>query len=224
MTVHAYTIVRKERASIQLTVTPDMVIVVTCPKRLSVEDIDAFVKRKRLWVGKQVAFFRKYKKRVYQKEYVSGESFFYLGRQYQLIVRKAVKDSVILSHGKLIVASSLGGAHKMHIKKLVEIWYKERAREIFPECFDEVYKKFLYKKDILLRVAVMSKKWGSFRNNIVTLNPRLMQASKDAIEYVITHELCHVKYKNHDKKFWKLLDEKCPGWEKVKEKLEVKFG
>lgn len=68
----------------------------------------------------------------------------------------------------------------------------------------------------------MKRRWGSFLSqDKVILNPKLIHASKDCIDYVIVHELCHLKYKDHNKKFWHLLDEKYPEWKKVKEKLET---
>jgi hypothetical protein len=71
----------------------------------------------------------------------------------------------------------------------------------------------------------MQKRWGScIRGKSIVLNPLLIHASKDCIDYVITHELCHVKYKNHDKRFFKLLNSKYPKWEKVKNKLEMRLS
>ena len=68
----------------------------------------------------------------------------------------------------------------------------------------------------------MRRRWGSIlKQKKVLLNPKLIHASKDCIDYVITHELCHRKYKNHDKRFYKYLQEKYPRWEKVKDKLEI---
>ena len=55
----------------------------------------------------------------------------------------------------------------------------------------------------------------------IILHPKLIHVPKDCIDYVIVHELCHIRYKNHDKKFFSLLDEKCPDWKKKKEKLEA---
>ncbi len=73
-----------------------------------------------------------------------------------------------------------------------------------------------------LAVRDMKRRWGSFLNKEkILLNPRLIHVSKDCIDYVVVHELCHMRYKNHDKKFFGFLDEKYPKWEKVKEKLEV---
>jgi predicted metal-dependent hydrolase len=197
--------------------------VLSCPIEATEEKIENFLKKKWRWMDEQIAFFKKYQKKVYTKEYVSGESFYYLGRQYKLVVKKSADERVLLSQGKLTVETPQK-TNKMHTKLLVDMWYKERARVIFRERFDELYRIFGYKKKVLLRIAPMKRKWGSFKGRTVTLNPLLIQASKDAIDYVITHELCHVRYKNHHKKFWSFMDEMYPGWEKVKENLEIRFG
>ncbi|VAW45352.1 hypothetical protein MNBD_GAMMA03-1827 [hydrothermal vent metagenome] len=69
----------------------------------------------------------------------------------------------------------------------------------------------------------MNKRWGSFLGNKkIILNSKLIHASKDCIDYVIAHELCHVKYKNHNKRFFDFLKSKMPDWEKRKDRLEIR--
>lgn len=82
---------------------------------------------------------------------------------------------------------------------------------------------FVLKKGYLtLSIREMKRRWGSFLNqDRIFLNPKLIHTSKDCIDYVITHELCHMRYKNHDKKFYGFLKKQYPKWEKVKEKLET---
>ena len=83
-------------------------------------------------------------------------------------------------------------------------------------------KKFDYKNIPRLEIRNMKKRWGSFLNkDKIFLNPKLIHVSKDCIDYVIIHELCHIKYKNHDKKFFNLLKDKYPKWKRVKDKLEL---
>lgn len=60
-----------------------------------------------------------------------------------------------------------------------------------------------------------------FRQGTITLNTGLIRAPKECIDYVVTHELCHLKYHDHSPEFYKLLDSAIPGWEKIKHKLEV---
>lgn len=219
-----YQLVREKRTTMKLTVKPNLDIILACPIHATDEKIKIFLHKKWLWIDRQINFFSKYKKEIYKKEYVSGESFYYLGRQYQLIVKKSSEDKVTLLQGKFIVETTLGLEHKAYIKLLIDMWYKERAKSIFKQRFEILYQKFGFTKKILLRIVFMKRKWGSFKGATITLNPLLIQANKDAIDYVITHELCHVKYKNHNKKFWEFLEKMYPDWEKVKEKLELKFG
>ena len=215
---------RKELKSIRLTITPEMDIVVTCPQRVSIEQIESFLKRKWRWMDKQLDFFEKYQKKVYRKEYVSGESFYYLGRQYQFIIQKGDTDDVSLTRDKMIVSTTETKSKKTYIKQLIEMWYKQEARDIFRERFEIAVKHFGYRKNILLRIVQMRRKWGNCNGSTVTLNPLLIQARTEAIDYVIAHELCHIRHKDHGKNFWKYLDTMYPGWEKEKEKLEIQFG
>jgi predicted metal-dependent hydrolase len=208
---YVYELVELPRKTFGLTVYPDMKILVKAPVSTKQKDIDAFLKKKWRWLDAQLAFFSRFSQKRYAKEYVSGESFLYLGRQHQLIVKRANADKVRLMRGKLEVYSSADAYDGKYTKKLLDGWYKERHSIVF----DERYKQ----------VRQMPKRWGSFvSKKKIILNPILIQASKDCIDYVITHELCHMYHNNHGKQFWSLLDKKYPDWQKVKEKLEVRLG
>ena len=219
-----YNLFRGERKSIKLTVYPDETISVIAPNDAPIEHIEDFLRRKWRWIDKQVLFFRKFKKSREKREYISGESFYYLGRQYQLVVRKSKEDNVALSHGKIHISSTQGSANPNYTRKLLDMWYKERAKEVFEERFSDILPKFKYKKKVRFKMVKLSKKWGTYREGVVSLNPKLIQAPKSAIDYVIVHELCHVRYKNHDKRFWRFEGEMFPDWKKTKEQLEVRFG
>lgn len=212
------------RKTISLTVMPDMSIIVRCPQKVDDTRIEIFLQKKWLWIEKQLHFFKKFQKRAYKKEYISGESFLYLGRQYQLIVKHAKEDRVVLQNGKLLVYTMQSATDGVCTRLLLTKWYRKRSREVFHERYEEMLKKFSYSKPLRLRVKKMPKRWGSYmKGEYIALNPLLIHASKDCIDYVITHELCHMKYKNHDKRFYDLLNAKYPRWEKVKEKLELRM-
>jgi len=90
-----------------------------------------------------------------------------------------------------------------------------------PKRFEMIKIKFGYKYEIKLTYQDIKNKWGVFHNkNSIVLNPRLIYVSKACIDYVITHELNHIKYRNHDKKFFESLDKIVPKWKKIKDKLE----
>ncbi|MFZ2975891.1 MAG: SprT family zinc-dependent metalloprotease [Candidatus Moraniibacteriota bacterium] len=222
---YEYELIREKRKTLGLTVMPDMSIFLKCPPKADAERIELFLKKKWFWLQKQLNFFKKFQKKIYKKEYVSGESFLYLGRQYQLIVKKAKEDKVVLQNGKLVFFTTQSVSDGVHTRIYLNAWYNRRAREIFKDRYEEVFKKFDYDKKLRLEIRKMPKRWGSCaRGKNIALNPLLIHASKDCIDYVITHELCHVKYKNHDKRFYKLMNSKYPRWEKVKDKLEMRLS
>ena len=222
---YEYILVRQECKTISLIVRPDMSLIVKCPHKADEEKIEVFLRRKWLWLNRQLRFFKKYKKNVYKREYISGESFLYLGRQYKLIVKKERENKVILSKGKLTVFTNSDTRDGKYNKQLIEKWYREKMQEVFIERYETMLQEFNYNNIPDLIIKNMDKRWGSFTNaGKLVLNSRLIHASRDCIDYVIGHELCHVKHKNHDKDFYKLLNKKIPNWEKIKEKLELRIG
>lgn len=221
---YTYGLLRQERKTLSLTVEPCLTITLKAPSDASDERIETFLKKKWMWLNKQLTFFEKYRRKFYTKEYVSGESFYYLGRQYKLMVKQGEKNSVALSKGKLTITTTQPTTDSVHNRILLDRWYKRRRHEIYVERYNEILKKFDYKMPPELTIRVMARRWGSFvKGERIVLNPLLIQAPKEAIDYVITHELCHMKYKNHDTKFYQLLETKFPGWEKTKEKLELQI-
>lgn len=223
--VYEYDLRHEDRKTLSLTVNPDLSLVVKCPDHATDERIEHFLKKKWLWLQKQINYFNKFKRKKYHKEYVSGESFRYLGKQYMLQVKEDGENKVVLSKGKLVLHSAMYTSDVKYNRLLVKRWYTQKTRLVFNERFEEVLNNFDYQKKPSLGIRQMNKRWGSYLNkDKILLNPRLIEASKDCIDYVITHELCHIKYKDHDKRFYKLLDEKCPGWKKVKDKLESYLG
>lgn len=221
---YTYSLLKQERKTLSLTVEPCMDIILKVPFDVDNERIEKFLQKKWMWMQKQLTFFEKYRRKTYQKEYVSGESFYYLGRQYKLIVKSADKSSVSLTKGKLTVMTNRNTSDGSYNKSLLDKWYRSRRGEIFAERYAEMLKNFDYSFMPELTIRQMPKRWGSYvKGERIILNPILIQAPKEAIDYVITHELCHMKYKNHDSKFYTLLETKFPKWSKTKEKLELEI-
>ena len=219
-----YYLVRQNRETISLTVQPSLNIILKCPKNYSQMKIDSFLKRKWYWLEKQIKDLRRLRRSTTQKEYVSGESFLYLGRQYKLIIQKAVEDSVSLMKGKIEISTTKDVRNKTYNQNLLEKWYTKRGEEIFSERYNKVLKRFDYEFTPELDVRKMSKRWGSFlAKKKVLLNPELIKASKECIDYVIAHELCHMKHHDHSIAYYRFLNSKFPNWEKAKETLELRF-
>lgn len=216
-----YGLIRQDRKTLSLTVYPDKRIVVKCPSSLSRDRIHQFLKRKHTWLNKQLRFFDHTNRPVRKKEYVSGESFLYLGRQYKLMVKQAAESKVTLSKGRLWVFTGQNGHAGKSGERLLEAWYRERAEKMLRERFEAVWDIFDYRAKPGLNIRPMKTRWGSCsKKGNVTLNTRLIQAPSYCIDYVVMHELCHLIEHNHSPKYYKLLDRFMPDWKSRKKRLE----
>lgn len=219
---YQYELVYEERKTLSLTVYPSMVLLVRAPFAASQERIELFLKRKWLWLDRQLRAFAAYKRETYKQEYVSGEGFLYLGRLHTLQVREAKSDSVQQLRGRLVITTRLGAKEPDYTKLVLQRWYRQRAATVFYAQYKKVARQFNYTTLPALSIKRIQKKWGNYSpQNIITLNPELIKAPIACIDYVIFHELCHVTHPDHGKQFYALLEEKCPTWRKQKEKLEV---
>lgn len=222
--LYDYVLKFEARKTLSLTVTPDIELIVKAPIKTEQERIELFLRKKWLWLEKQVKYFSKFKKKIYRREYVSGENLLYLGRQYQLIVERSKESGVSLQRGKLILTTNSSITDSEINKRLLRRWFRERALSVFNDRLAIVIDKFEYKNQPTISIKSMEKRWGSFVDQKrIILNDKLIHASKDCIDYVVIHELCHFKYKKHSNAFYRLLTERCPDWEKIKEKLETRY-
>ena len=221
---YEYYIEFAERKSFSMVIRPDLRVIVKAPLGVTLEDIESFMRRKWKWLDKQLRELSKYRKKYYERQYLPGESFQYLGRQYLLDVERG-DDTVRLERGKIRVFSSKAHTNTMHTKKLVDQWYDKRRNAVFKRQYVNALKLFDYDKMPQLRIRTMARRWGSYTtDNKVSLNPRLIETPTEAIYYVCIHELCHAVNKRHDKSFYESLEKKMPEWRVVKEKLEIRYG
>lgn len=214
-----YQIEYSDRKTLGITVTPDMDVLVKAPNDSTINKIEEKLKKKAPWIIKQQSFFLAYHPKTTKRNYVSGETHLYLGRQYLLRVEENEKESVKLK-GKFIVVKT---HDKSRVKQLVNNWYLEHARSKFHATALPLIEKFKkYKVEpssIVLRE--MPTRWGSCTpKGKIILNPELIKAPKGCIEYVIVHELCHLIHHDHTQKFMDLQTKEMKDWEKWKTKLE----
>jgi predicted metal-dependent hydrolase len=221
---YQYYLVQQDRRTVSLTVQPSLNIILKCPHSYSPLHIEKFLKRKWHWMEKQLRDLRRFQRKHLPKEFISGEACLYLGRQYKLVVASARTDAVRIEKGRIRIETTQKVDNVKHNKKMIESWYEDRAETVFQERYKLIIKKFDYDFIPVLAIRQMEKRWGSFLvKKKILLNPELIKASKECIDYVITHELCHMKYQNHGAAYYRFLSSKCPNWEELKERLELRF-
>lgn len=215
---------RRDRKTLEIAVEPDASIVVTAPLDASIEAIESRVKKRAGWILRQQRYFGQYLPRTPEKRYVAGETHLYLGRQYRLKISADLKDSVKLARG-FINVTSVRPDNSDAIRYLVENWFLDRARQKFRERLEISMLRFPEPEAFRpagFIVRQLEMRWGSMSpSRRLMLNRRLIHAPTDAIDYVITHELCHIEEPNHSVSFFSLLSRVMPDWERRKERLEM---
>ncbi len=209
------------RQSLAIEVHPDSRVLVraplNCPESLIVERVQ---KRAR-WISRQLAEFERYRPRTPARQYVNGESHLYLGRQYRLKVLHGDSADVKLTRGQLLV-SLPGEAEPDRVKALLHRWYLDRARAVFGDVLEASLLHFKGVECPRLIVRTMQSRWGSLSPaGTMTLNANLVRAPRGCIEYVVAHELCHTKHRDHNARFFNLLGQVMPDWEQRKQRLET---
>lgn len=211
---------RKERVKIH--VHSDGAVEVEAPEDATPEAIAKAVTKRARWIIGHVADARKRFAHVLPREYVSGEQVFYLGRRYSLKVLQVARPerSVKLKGGLLIVATE--GKDRASVRSRVRAWYRVKARDYFADRIEAVSSSLPWPQEApRFKLLEMKKHWGSCATGgTVTLNPFLVKAPRECIDYVIAHELCHLREHNHSPEFFKLLSRAMPGWEETKARLD----
>ncbi|SWD62605.1 Protein of uncharacterised function DUF45 [Klebsiella pneumoniae] len=211
---------------ILIKVHPDCRVVVSAPQDTDDQQVLNAVEKRGRWIYQQLRDFRKQLEYITPRQYISGESHYYLGKQYMLKVIVAPSDTqgVKMLRGKLEVTLRYKSAEK--VLQLLTDWYKARAREVFAKRLSAMLEQALWVSDSPpLRILTMQTQWGSCSpNGRVTLNPNLVKAPRECIDYVILHELCHLAEHNHSERFYRLMGQVMPDWEKTKKRLDGMAG
>jgi len=212
------------RQTLAIEVHPDRRIVVRAPVGCPQDLIAERVRKRAGWISRQLAEFERYHPRTPARQYVSGESHLYLGRFYRLKLLSGESASVKLTRGQLFV--SLPGEPDPQrdpdrARALLHRWMLARARIVFGEVLHASLCHFGEVDCPRLMVRAMKSRWGSLsRAGVMTLNVQLVRAPRPCIEYVVMHELCHLKFRDHNACFFDLLGKLMPDWEKRKSRLE----
>jgi len=208
------------RDKIAIHVHPDASVQVDAPKGEELRSIHAAVLKRARWIHRHVSEARQQLEHALPRRYVSGEGHFYLGRRYQLKVLTGTGASVRLAKGRICVESVKRDPDT--IKGLLTRWYRERASEVVARRLDLVLQNVEWLKEPpIIRLLAMRKQWGSCSpKGVVFLNPHLVKASRDCIDYVIAHELCHLREHNHSPRYYRLLQKIMPEWRPVKARLD----
>ncbi len=197
------------RKTISLHVREGGEVVIRAPYRVSKREIEEFIREKEAWILNKLAEEKERAKKL-QKAFIPGEKFLYLGEWYPLQIEESDGDALPLklSFGKFI----LNGDHAQDARNLFVEWYKREAKEKIEGRVHYYSERFqLFPKGT--RITGARSRWGSCsRDNRLSFSWRIIMAPLTIIDYVLAHELVHIREKNHSKKFWTALEAILPDY------------
>lgn len=209
--------------TLRIKVHPDLSVEASVPKGTSQADLDKALHQKTRWIWQKLRDFRTVQEHATPRAYVSGESHFYLGRRHLLKVhhQPGAPETVRMLRGRLEV--TIQEHHALRVQKLLELWYFARAHSVFHSRLTALLPSVLWATTAPpLKLQVMQTQWGNCsQGGTITLNPHLVKTPRECIDYVILHELCHLKEHHHGPAFWSLLTKVMPDWERHKTRLDA---
>ncbi|MEQ8287868.1 SprT family zinc-dependent metalloprotease [Thalassospira sp.] len=216
-------IVRRDLTNkVQIHVHPNGLIQVDKPDGANESDVKKAIRKRARWIKTQVDIVRDMRAHALPREYVSGETHFYLGRRYRLKIEQSSSplSSTKLLAGRIVV--EVPNPNVDRVRGVLRRWYKERAADYLGRRLEIVASDMRWVDETPhLRLTTMKRQWGNCSpNGEITLNPALVKAPRDCIDYVLTHELCHLREHHHGLEFYQLLASRLPNWKAVKSKLD----
>ena len=219
-----YEVHRKKVKNINLRIKPNMEIYISVPMNLHRDYIENFIRSKEEWIKSVLKKVKDVKEKQKGFEYKNGEIHKFLGKEYNLIVRIGNFNGVSLkndakSNVMILTVNENIFENTDEKKKVMEKWYFENAKKLFLK-FVEKWLEILDEHVEKVAIKPMKTRWGScnYVKKYINLNTELIKRTPFEIEYVILHELTHLKYPNHGKGFYNYIERYMPNY-KVAEKM-----
>jgi predicted metal-dependent hydrolase len=223
-----YTLRHSRRKTLGIRIKPDASVHVTAPLGATLGAIEEVLRRKAAWILRKQGEVRAYQPPVPPRRYVSGEVFLYLGKPLRLHVEGgagAPPKGLVTVEGLCLRVQTPTPGDAQAVGALIERWQRRAAEQVFAEELAAAALKVLPLGIIAprtLRIRRMQTRWGSCTaKGVITLNLRLIQADRSLIEYVLVHELCHLREHNHSPAYYRLLDQALPDWRARKKRLNA---
>lgn len=216
-------LIHARRKTLQLEVLPDMSVRMIAPLSAKTEACQRMLDRRKDWIRRQRQYFSQFHPLTRPREYVSGETHLFLGRRLRLKVVSGPTKGVKATRQHLTVCAGRTTSARL-VEATLWQWYRDQAADLFQErllgCMVKLnIPKAEGPKELIVRRY--KSRWGSMSpTKALGLNLDLIRAPVECIDYVIIHELCHLRFPHHGPRFWDLLERVMPDWRQRKTKLE----
>lgn len=216
-----YKVIFSGRRSISLIVSPDKGVIVRAPYGTSLKSIERFVAAKSGWIRKHLEMHSKLKRINHGRKFIDGEIHLFMGREYRLRLTES-EQLYVRTDGNVIEVATNNTGNAIMIRALLEKFYRHQAEEYLAGRFEEIAGKFrdngFFPSGFCVRP--LKSRWGSCSfHGSITISSELIKLDPLFADYVIVHEMCHLKHHNHGKDFYRLLEEYVPDYKSIRKAL-----
>ena len=195
-------------------------VVIVVPKSLSIERVEQLVKDKHQWIIDKILAYQA-SAPASEKQYVSGESFSYLGRNYRLKLLTGSYQNLKLINGRLQLTLPNSPARSYFTRAALIAWYQRNAKRKFDEKVKR-YAPTIGVEPKTVSIKSFKSRWGSCSaKGDVDFNWVVVMAPNRIVDYIVVHELCHLLHHDHSSLFWKAVERVLPDYKDSKEWLKV---
>lgn len=199
------------RKTFEIRIDPTGMVVIKAPQNAKEEDIFKLLQSKEKWIKDRLWLFKKMEQM--KKKYMNGETFLYLGKNYplQIVLDEGAKKSIVkLDEGEFIITTNTKDTKVL--KAAMEKWYRTKALEKIIERINH-FQRYFEVKPNGIRIKDQKTRWGSCSSKRnLNFNFRCIMAPESVIDYLIVHEMCHLIYMDHSKRFWNLVEDILPDY------------
>lgn len=207
-----YTLVRSRRRkkTLSIQIKRDGTVLIQVPYRTPQRDIDRFFAEKKQWLQKKIAQQQERQAEKQHKTFRSGEPFLYLGKTYPLRIedRQSRPETLTYTGREFILSSdALPGARVLFL-----LWYQKKAREYIAARVAH-FSRVLRLSPRAVAINQARSRWGSCSaDNCLTFTWRMIMAPPEVIDFIVVHELSHMKIRNHSRDYWRFMESILPGY------------
>lgn len=201
---------KSRRKTIAINIVYDGSVLVKAPLFMTDEAIGEFLMKKSSWISKKLQEVAALDLSAMKVSFKDGSTFYYLGQELTLSIESITSKVCMIKkmENKLVVYTNSDDQEL--IRTLVNKWYRLRAQEIINERVRS-YSQFIKENVKSVTIRNQKTRWGSCTSGRgLNFNYRLVMMPPEILDYVIVHELCHLKHMNHSKEFWSEVERILP--------------
>jgi predicted metal-dependent hydrolase len=213
-----YHIIKSKRIKTSEIIVESDRVTIRTPLNKSQSDIQGIISGKASWILKKQKEYKESVPQIIKPTYEDGSTLPYLGKNYPLrIIKNQPEYNIKFGDGEFTIEIKSANDSPTKIKKIYEGWLLEKAKSVFKHKIDEYSKKLGVKVD-RITIKRLKNRWGSMtKEGTINLNVNILKAPEDVIDYIILHEFCHLKIKEHSHHYWDCVRRHMPNYQ---EKIE----